>query len=223
MLGDNISKIRKERGLTQEALAVKLHVVRQTVSKWEKGKSVPDAETLLKIAEALEAPPADLLGEPFARGKQEDDSHVSGAAGDSETNASNASIVKTLAEINEQLAIKNRRARRVWKAVGFTVLGAVILNILLIVLSIATFHSYKEDGAVVVVDGNGLPSYDSLNGMSDYDITQALLAAEKQQLHEAWGEPASTKDHADVWEISRGVLLKVQYDENGLVTDCGRE
>ena len=37
MLSENLARIRKEKGLTQEALAVKLNVVRQTVSKWEKG------------------------------------------------------------------------------------------------------------------------------------------------------------------------------------------
>ena len=50
MLNDNIRKYRKEKGLSQEELAVKLHVVRQTVSKWENGKSVPDAEVLTRIA-----------------------------------------------------------------------------------------------------------------------------------------------------------------------------
>ena len=39
MLNENLAKIRKERGLTQEALSVKLNVVRQTISKWEKGVS----------------------------------------------------------------------------------------------------------------------------------------------------------------------------------------
>ena len=48
MLQENIKVFRKERGLTQEELAIRLNVVRQTVSKWEKGLSVPDAELLQK-------------------------------------------------------------------------------------------------------------------------------------------------------------------------------
>lgn len=64
MLSDNIRNLRKAKGLSQEELAVKLNVVRQTVSKWEKGLSVPDSETLIRIAEELDASVAVLLGEP---------------------------------------------------------------------------------------------------------------------------------------------------------------
>ena len=49
MINDNIRKYRKEKGISQEEMAVRLHVVRQTVSKWENGKSVPDAEALIGI------------------------------------------------------------------------------------------------------------------------------------------------------------------------------
>lgn len=62
MLNENISRFRKAKGLSQEELAVKLNVVRQTVSKWENGLSVPDAEILVRIAELLEVSVNDLLG-----------------------------------------------------------------------------------------------------------------------------------------------------------------
>lgn len=39
MLNENIKAIRKSKGLTQEELAIKLNVVRQTISKWEQGVS----------------------------------------------------------------------------------------------------------------------------------------------------------------------------------------
>ncbi len=39
MINENIRKARKEKGISQEELAIKLNVVRQTVSKWEKGVS----------------------------------------------------------------------------------------------------------------------------------------------------------------------------------------
>lgn len=61
MLNENIKAIRKQRGLSQEELAIRLHVVRQTVSKWEKGLSVPDSDMLVKIAEVLEASIGDLF------------------------------------------------------------------------------------------------------------------------------------------------------------------
>ena len=63
MLSENIKTIRKAKGLTQEELALKLNVVRQTISKWEKGQSVPDSELLLALSEALETPVSTLLGE----------------------------------------------------------------------------------------------------------------------------------------------------------------
>ena len=49
MLSENIKRLRKAKGLSQEELAVKLNVVRQTVSKWEQGLSVPDADLLIKL------------------------------------------------------------------------------------------------------------------------------------------------------------------------------
>ena len=64
MLSENIKEYRKQKGYTQETLAQALNVVRQTVSKWEKGYSVPDADMLEKLADILEVSVSDLLGEP---------------------------------------------------------------------------------------------------------------------------------------------------------------
>ncbi len=63
MLSENMKTIRKSKGLSQQELAVKLNVVRQTVSKWEQGLSVPDSDMLISISEALETPVSTLLGE----------------------------------------------------------------------------------------------------------------------------------------------------------------
>lgn len=63
MLNENMKAVRKSKGLSQEELAVKLNVVRQTISKWEKGLSVPDSDMLLTISEVLETPVSVLLGE----------------------------------------------------------------------------------------------------------------------------------------------------------------
>ena len=56
MLNENIKAIRKSKGLSQEELAIKLNVVRQTISKWEQGLSVPDSDMLITISEVLETP-----------------------------------------------------------------------------------------------------------------------------------------------------------------------
>lgn len=112
MLNENLAKVRKERGLTQEALSVKLNVVRQTISKWEKGTAVPDADTLCRIADALDVSVATLLGDS-----------------ENEDKIETASIVESLAQINEQLAIKNRRTGNLWKASFLIVL--VVIGILI--------------------------------------------------------------------------------------------
>ena len=62
MIGENIRQARKKKGISQEEMAVKLNVVRQTVSKWESGRSVPDAEMLVQISALLDAPVYRLLG-----------------------------------------------------------------------------------------------------------------------------------------------------------------
>ena len=62
MLNENIKALRKSKGLSQQELAVKLNVVRQTVSKWEQGLSVPDSDMLVAISEVLETPVSTLLG-----------------------------------------------------------------------------------------------------------------------------------------------------------------
>ena len=112
MLNENLAKIRKERGLTQEVLSVKLNVVRQTISQWEKGTAVPDADTLCRIADALDVSVSTLLG-----GSEHEDK------------IDTTAIVGSLAQINEQIAIRNRRAANIWKAlflISLVVIGILI-------------------------------------------------------------------------------------------------
>jgi len=72
MLNENIKAIRKSKGLSQEELAIKLNVVRQTISKWEQGLSVPDADMLISISEVFEMPVSTLLGETAVETKIDD-------------------------------------------------------------------------------------------------------------------------------------------------------
>lgn len=130
MLNENLSRVRKERGLTQQDLAIQLNVVRQTISKWEKGTAVPDVDTLCRIANALEVPIVDLLGTP-----KYDDQH------DTE------SIIKALAQINEQLAIKNRRTAIVWKA-----LCLIFLFIIIVLLGKVCLETNHEDSEIRLPD-----------------------------------------------------------------------
>lgn len=73
MLKDTIKKLRTEQGLSQDELAERIHVVRQTVSKWERGTSVPDADSLVALARALGVSAAELLGESAMAEKKPDD------------------------------------------------------------------------------------------------------------------------------------------------------
>ena len=118
MFHENLKALRKRKGFTQEELAAGVNVVRQTVSKWEKGLSVPDAYTLQKLAEFLETDVSRLLGADIT-----------------EENNRNE-IAEQLARLNEQLPAKNRRSRRIWKIVGITVLLAVFINLMVLLLGI---------------------------------------------------------------------------------------
>lgn len=97
MFQDNLKALRKKKDFTQEELAARLNVVRQTVSKWEKGLSVPDSELLIKLAEISEVPLSQLPGSKIEAEEQPD------------------ALAEQLSRINEQLAIKNRRAKEFGK------------------------------------------------------------------------------------------------------------
>ena len=64
MLNENIKAIRRSKGLSQQELAVKLNVVRQTVSKWEQGETVPNTETLKLLSKLFDVSINTLLGSP---------------------------------------------------------------------------------------------------------------------------------------------------------------
>ena len=119
MLHENLRLKRKERGLSQEELASRLHVVRQTISKWEKGQSVPDAEQLIKLAVILETTVSELLG-TRAEGREEPNQ-----------------LAEELSRINTQLAIRNHRTRRVLKIIAVALLVFVALIFAIMALNYA--------------------------------------------------------------------------------------
>lgn len=77
MLKENIKQLRKSKGLSQEELAIKLNVVRQTISKWEQGLLVPDAEMLISMSEVFETSVSTLLGETISETKADDIKSIS--------------------------------------------------------------------------------------------------------------------------------------------------
>ena len=136
MFGENLKKLRKEKGLSQQEVALRLHVVRQTVSKWEQGLSVPDSDLLVKLADVLETDVSHLLcGEVDRR----------------ESRGQEEALVEQLVELNRQLAEKKRRGRRIWKAVGIAVALFLLFYVLLVVLVSVAFQQMKAEEGVEVI------------------------------------------------------------------------
>lgn len=136
MFNENLKTIRKAKGYTQEELAIKLNVVRQTVSKWEKGLSVPDADVLSKIADVLDTKVSALLGGTITDEVDKD------------------AVDEQLAKISEQLAVKNRRNKKIWKVVGIILLVIVIFNILLVIFSMSVSKNFSTDSSTTVIETN---------------------------------------------------------------------
>lgn len=111
MLKENIKALRKSKGLSQEELAVKLNVVRQTISKWEQGLSVPDSEMLISISEVLETPVSTLLGETVSAPEADDIKAIS----------------EKLEVINLQLSKKREQQKRVLHWLFILLCAAVVI------------------------------------------------------------------------------------------------
>lgn len=112
MLNENIRNLRKAKGLSQEELAMKLNVVRQTVSKWEKGLSVPDSSLLVSLAEELDTSVSTLLGETVPEEGLNEESLKS--------------ISEKLEVINLQLAKRNQRSVRTIRCLLIMVCAVIV-------------------------------------------------------------------------------------------------
>ncbi len=135
MFSENLKTLRKQNGFSQEELASKLHVVRQTISKWEKNLSVPDADTLIRLAEILEVSVSELLGSKI------------------ETENGNVTndVAEQLSRINEQLAIKNRRSRRIWKAIAIILVVFFLISVFIIMsLSVPDLNNSIHNNQPIV-------------------------------------------------------------------------
>lgn len=118
MLNENIKAIRKAKGLSQEELAIQLHVVRQTISKWEQGLSVPDSDMLILLSEVLETPVSTLLGETITEEKADDLKVIS----------------EKLETINLQLAQRKETRRKIlhWLLIALCALFVTVFVVLIV-------------------------------------------------------------------------------------------
>ena len=139
MLNENIKAIRKSKGLSQEELAVKLNIVRQTVSKWEQGLSVPDADMLISISEVFEIPVSTLLGETVAESKADDLKAIS----------------EKLEVINLQLAQRKTTRRKIFHWLFISLCAVIITIFAVFVLWNSSYLSWDYSNAETAVVGVG--------------------------------------------------------------------
>ncbi len=135
MLNENIKAIRKSKGLSQEELAIKLNVVRQTISKWEQGLSVPDSDILISISEVLETPVSTLLGETVIESKVDDLKAIS----------------EKLEIINLQLAQRKTTRRKIlhWLLISLCTVLVIISAVLIVIKSPYLGWGYNDPETAV--------------------------------------------------------------------------
>lgn len=139
MLNENIKAVRKSKGLSQQELAVKLNVVRQTVSKWEQGLSVPDSDLLIALSEALETPVSTLLGESIPEPEADQLTAIS----------------EKLEVINLQLAQITCSRRKVvhWLFIVFSAAVVALLALLLLLLLNSPYQHWDYSNPETAVLG----------------------------------------------------------------------
>ncbi len=137
MLKENIKAIRKAKGLTQEELAIKLNVVRQTISKWEQGLSVPDSEMLISISEVLETPVSTLLGENISESKVDDLKVIS----------------EKLEIINLQLSQRNNARRKIIRWVLISLCVIIMITSIAFILLHSPYLSWDYNDPEKAVIG----------------------------------------------------------------------
>lgn len=136
MLNENIKAIRKSKRISQEELAIKLNVVRQTISKWEQGLSVPDSDMLISISEALDTPVSTLLGETVTEPEADDLKAIS----------------EKLEVINLQLAQRKTARRKMlhWLFITLCAVIVIIFAVLMVLNSPYLGWDYSDPETAVV-------------------------------------------------------------------------
>lgn len=146
MLNENIKAIRKSKGLSQQELAIKLNVVRQTVSKWETGMSVPDSDMLISISEVLETPVSILLGETVVETKNSDLEVIS----------------EKLEIINLQLAQKKIARRKINQGLLITLCAVIVIISAVLIELNSPYLNWNYNDPETAVLGVGFHAFEGL-------------------------------------------------------------
>lgn len=146
MLSQNIKRIRSTKGLLQEELAGRLNVVRQTVSKWERGLSVPNADLLIALSKVLEVPVATLLG----------------SAGDKNKPNDLKELAQKLELINAELARTKDRRQKIVHVSCLALMGVIALIFIFLLASGSSYLEWDYADPETAVVGVGLHSLEWL-------------------------------------------------------------
>ena len=188
MLGENIRILRKQNGYSQETLAEQIHVVRQTVSKWEKGISVPDAEMLEKMAEFFQVSVSDLLGKKSINDGSSEEINE---------------LAQQLTFLNDRLAQQSRSRKRIIRAVLIGITAVIIIYLFV-------FFMLMSDLRVSPKTKKTVELHCSLNGESYlYGITydeQSMLIIES-------GGDMWIADHVQVEQYDDTNILIAQIED----------
>ena len=144
MLSDNIKRIRKSKGLSQEELAIKLNVVRQTVSKWENGLSVPDSDMLITLADELDTSVNVLLGETVTESMTDDLKVIS----------------KKLEVINLQLAKRNMVKIKTIRLILIALCAFLVLVFIALTIMQSSYLRWNYNNPELAVAGTILHGFE---------------------------------------------------------------
>ncbi len=190
MLNDNIKRFRKQKGYSQETLAEQLHVVRQTISKWEKGISVPDAEMLGRMAELFEVPISDILSGPFSN---------------SEEISEGNEVAKQLAILNDQLANQSARRRKIIRRSAIGIAIGIFIVIALYLFCLWAYRMHPTQNAVLTTTRLEC----ELNGETyHYEVTYD----EQYRIHKVGGD-AWIADHVQTEQYNDANTLIAQVED----------
>ena len=144
MLSDNIKRIRKSKVLSQEELAIKLNVVRQTVSKWENGLSVPDSDMLITLADELDTSVNVLLGETVTESMTDDLKVIS----------------KKLEVINLQLAKRNMVKIKTIRLILIALCAFIVLVFIALTIMQSSYLRWNYNNPELAVAGTILHGFE---------------------------------------------------------------
>lgn len=190
MFNENLKILRKQKGMSQETLAQQLNVVRQTISKWEKGLSVPDADMLTQIADFFEVSVSELLGSKIEEEKNFNE------------------IATQLALLNEQLVNKSRRRHKVFKAVIISIAVIILIPIITGIIGMTGAILFR----ILPQKSETLTSVEMVCTLNDEEYIYNITYDDQYRIVESGGD-SWISDHVQTEKISDANILMAQIED----------